>query len=111
MVANLKKLRNEYKISQQQLADVIGVSQQSINKYENHNIEPDIETLKIMAKFFNTSIDYLVGYKESETKFDNTQELLRLFSLMTAEQQQLFIEQGKVFIRANEFNKEKTKTS
>lgn len=111
MVANLKKLRNEYNISQQQLADVIGVSQQSINKYENHNIEPDIETLKMMAKFFNTSIDYLVGYKKSETKFDNTQELLRLFNLMTVEQQRIFIEQGKAFVNSNDTSKDTAKSS
>lgn len=59
MVKNLKKLRAEYGISQQQLADVIGVSQQSINKFENHNVEPDIETLGAMADYFNVSIDYL----------------------------------------------------
>ncbi len=46
MIKNLKALRKEYNISQQQLANIIGVSQQSINKYENHNVEPDIETLK-----------------------------------------------------------------
>ena len=102
LVANLKKLRSEYNISQQQLADVIGVSQQSINKYENHKIEPDIETLKTMANFFNTSIDYLVGYKENEAEFNNTQELLRLFNLMTEEQQRIFIEQGKVFIKSKD---------
>lgn len=101
MVANLKKLRKEYNISQKQLADVVGVSQQSINKYENHNIEPDIATLKNMAKFFNTSIDYLVGYKENEANFSNTKELLRLFNLMTDEQQNIFIEQGKAFVNAN----------
>ncbi len=111
MVANLKKLRNEYNISQQQLADVIGVSQQSINKYENHNIEPDIETLKNMASFFNTSIDYLVGYKENETKLDNTQELLRLFNLMTDEQQSIFIEQGKAFVNANDKSRATAKSS
>ena len=111
MIANLKKLRNAYNISQQQLADVIGVSQQSINKYENHNIEPDIETLKTMAKFFNTSIDYLVGYEDSRTEFNNTQELLRLFNLMTAEQQSIFIEQGKAFVKANDISKENAKSS
>ena len=111
MVANLKKLRNEYNISQQQLADVIGVSQQSINKYENHNIEPDIETLKTMAKFFNTSIDYLVGYEDLKTEINNTQELLRLFNLMTAEQQSIFIEQGRAFVKANNFSKETAKSS
>ena len=43
MLRKLKQLRQEYGISQQRLADAIGVSQPSINKYENHNIEPDIE--------------------------------------------------------------------
>ena len=38
MVKNLKYLRTRYGISQQQLAEIAGVSQQSVNKYENHNI-------------------------------------------------------------------------
>ena len=45
MLVNLKKLREEASVSQKALAEAVGVSQQSINKYENHNIEPDIETL------------------------------------------------------------------
>lgn len=64
MVENLKKLRAKKGISQQQLADVIGISQQSINKYENHNIEPDINTLISLADFFQTSVDYLIGHTE-----------------------------------------------
>ncbi len=62
MIENLKLLRKEKGISQQQLADIIGVTQQSINKYENHKIEPDIDTLIRLASFFDTSIDYLVGH-------------------------------------------------
>ena len=93
MIKNLKALRKEYNISQQQLANIIGVSQQSINKYENHNVEPDIETLKAIATFFNTTIDFLVGFDESKTAFTKEDELLRLFSLMTKEQQDLYIEQ------------------
>ena len=61
MVKNLKSLRNRNKISQQQLADVIGVTQQSINKYENHSVEPDIETLIKIADYFETTVDYLIG--------------------------------------------------
>lgn len=110
MVENLKKLRNKFNISQQQLADVIGVSQQSINKYENHYIEPDIETLKNMATFFNTSIDYLVGFEKDKTDFNSTQELLRLFHLMTPEQRNIFIEQGKAFVKANDKSKEAKKS-
>ena len=61
MVQNLKCLREKHGLSQQKLASAIGVSQQSINKYENHNIEPDIRTLSAMADYLHTSVDYLVG--------------------------------------------------
>jgi len=49
-------------MSQQQLADVIGLSQQSVNKYENHSIEPDIATLIKMADYFGVTVDYLIGH-------------------------------------------------
>lgn len=61
MIKNLKKLRLKAGISQQKLAEIIGTSQQSINKYENHNVEPDISTLIDLANFFATSVDYLIG--------------------------------------------------
>ena len=61
MLENLKLLRSTAGISQKTLADSIGVSQQSINKYENHNIEPDIATLSSIADYFHVSIDFLVG--------------------------------------------------
>lgn len=65
MVKNLKKLRTEKGISQQKLADILGTSQQAINKYENQNCEPDIDMLISMAEYFGTTVDYLIG-KESE---------------------------------------------
>ena len=71
MVKNLKKLRNEKGIIQQQLADVIGISQQSVNKYENHNIEPDIATLIQLARFFDTSVDYLIGNTDINRMIEN----------------------------------------
>ena len=70
MIANLRKLRTEAGISQQQLANILLVSQQSINKYENHNVEPDINTLIKMADYFNVSIDYLVGRTDISQTFD-----------------------------------------
>lgn len=70
MVKNLKQLRSEKGISQNKLAESIGTSQQSINKYENHNIEPDINTLTALADFFNTSVDYLIGYSDIRHKIE-----------------------------------------
>ncbi len=62
MVQNLKILREKHNVSQQRLAAAVGVSQQSINKYENHNIEPEIRTLIRIADFFHVSVDYLIGH-------------------------------------------------
>ena len=61
MLKNLRKLREEKGISQKQLGDVIRVSQQSVNKYENHSVEPDISTMTAIADYFCVSLDYLVG--------------------------------------------------
>ncbi|MGN0563232.1 MAG: helix-turn-helix domain-containing protein [Candidatus Heritagella sp.] len=71
MVKNLKKLRLRKGLSQQRLADIIGVSQQSVNKYENHSIEPDIDTLISFANFFHTSVDYLVGHTDIDHIIEN----------------------------------------
>ena len=70
MVKNLKFLRTKKGLSQQQLADIIGTSQQSINKYENRNVEPDIDTLIAFADFFNTSVDYLIGNTDINRKIE-----------------------------------------
>ncbi len=72
MLPNLKKLRQERGISQQRLADAIGLSQQSINHYENHEIEPDIRTLSLIADYFETSIDYIVGYTDIRHRIEPT---------------------------------------
>lgn len=70
MIKNLRMLREEAGITQKQLADAIDISQQSINKYENKNIEPDIDTLIRIATYFNTSVDFLVGNSQLRSKVD-----------------------------------------
>lgn len=96
MLPNLKVLRKEYGISQQQLADSIGVSQPSINKYENHNIEPDFDILMRLADYFNTSVDYIIGYTEIRHKIEHIEEtylnceeshLIRQYRSLKKEQQ------------------------
>lgn len=79
MLKNLKQLRAAKGISQQKLAGILGISQQSINKYENHNVEPDIATLIALANYFETSIDYLVG-RQTDTARIHGDDLSRLES-------------------------------
>ncbi len=67
MLPNLKALRASRGISQQKLADVLGMSQQAINRYENQAVEPDISTLIKLADFFETTIDYIVDRRPNIT--------------------------------------------
>jgi len=69
----LKKLRKKHNLSQQKLAEILHISQQSVYKYENDITSPDIETLIRMADFFNTSIDYLVEYTDISHKIEPVQ--------------------------------------
>lgn len=64
----LKTLRQETGLSQQELANKIGISKSSINMYERGEREPGIETLKRMADFFNVDIDYLLGKSQVKRK-------------------------------------------
>jgi len=59
--SNLKKLRNERNLTQENLADFLGVSFQTISKWERGDVYPDIATLPDIAKFFNISTDELLG--------------------------------------------------
>ncbi|MBQ7339836.1 MAG: helix-turn-helix transcriptional regulator [Clostridia bacterium] len=61
---NLIKLRKENKVSQQKLAEFVGVSQQCVSEWEKDNIEPTLSNLWKIADFFDMPIDYLVGRKD-----------------------------------------------
>lgn len=71
---HLKELRKQNNLSQQKLADILHVSQQSVYKYENNITSPDIETLIRMADYFNTSIDYLVEHTDIPHKIEPVKE-------------------------------------
>ncbi len=64
----LKELRQDKNITQGKLAEKLGLSRSTIAMYEIGGSEPDLETLKNIASFFNVSVDYLMG---REQKVDN----------------------------------------
>ena len=71
---NLRLLRNQKDLSQQKLADILHISQQSVYKYEKGITTPDFQTLMRMADFFDTSIDYLIGYTDIPHKMNPDEE-------------------------------------
>ena len=57
---NLKKYREIDSISQEELAEKIFVSRQTISNWENNKSYPDVNSLVLLSKTFNTSIDNLI---------------------------------------------------
>ncbi len=58
---NLKEMRLEKGVGQVELAEKIGVSKGIISLWENGKREPTLSSLVALAKFFEVSIDTLVG--------------------------------------------------
>ena len=72
----LKLLRKHRKISQAKLAHVLGLTQQSVAKWEKNQSEPQPSTLKMIANYFNVTVDFLLDNEKEEPLF--TEEELRL---------------------------------
>lgn len=56
----IKKLRTDYNFSQDELAEQIHVSRQTISNWENDKCYPDVESLLLMSNLFHTTLDGLV---------------------------------------------------
>ena len=62
----IAELRRKKHITQQQLADIVGVTFQTISKWENGTAMPDITFLPLLAEYFEVSVDQLMGLKPFE---------------------------------------------
>lgn len=68
----MKSLRNEYGISQQGLADRLGISFAAISMYERGLRDPSTETIIKMADVLHCSVDYLLGVTDERKKVDTS---------------------------------------
>ena len=60
----VKKLRKQKKLSQAELAEVLGLKQTTISGIESGLRTTTIEKLILLAKYFDVSTDYLLGLKD-----------------------------------------------
>ena len=58
---NIKRLRKAKDISQEDFAKLLGVSSQSVSRWENGVCYPDMELLPALAQYFKLSVDELLG--------------------------------------------------
>lgn len=80
---NIAALRKINKLSQEEFAEKIGVTRQSISKWEKGDTVPDLESCVLIAKCFNVSIDDLVNYSEDKSGFPIPPKGKHLFGIVT----------------------------
>ena len=78
---NLLNLRKERKITQENLANYLGVTKAAVSKWELNQSYPDITLLPIIASYFDISIDDLLGYEP----FMDDDEVRELYSKLIKE--------------------------
>lgn len=103
---NLRALIEERDLTQKEVAHRLNIAPSTMGSYVQNVREPDFATLKLLADFFDVTIDYLLDHETGRTAPPQERELLRIFRSLTAEQRKVCIEQCRVFVRLNHQEKE-----
>ncbi len=61
----LNQLRRQKGLSQEQLAEMVGVTRQAVQKWESGASRPDMDNLSILARYFGVTLDYLITGEET----------------------------------------------
>ena len=80
----LYELRKQKNISQEELAELLDVSRQSISKWENDKAYPEMTRLLFMSDYFRVSLDYLMRGAPTEENIGNTSLEYRAKNFATA---------------------------
>src|SRR5699024_1859775 len=76
MADRIQYLRKAKGISQEELADKIGVSRQAVSKWESEQSTPDLERIIVLSEFFEVTTDYILkGIEPTKDKDEKGKEL------------------------------------
>ena len=81
---NIRTLRRAKDMTQEQLADMLGVTYQSVSRWENSQAYPDIELIPAIAGIFETTTDNLLGMSDKERR-NRALEMINDFCIATHE--------------------------
>lgn len=96
----LKELRQQKKLTQANVANSLGITQQSYARWENGKVTPSPEKLSQIAKFYGVTTDYLLGNEPEEDELANVEMLFRMTSDgLTEEEKAVFREELIEFMK------------
>lgn len=103
MLGNIiKDLLEQHDMTQKQLAEALMLSPSALGNYIQNIREPDYATLIRIADYFDVTTDFLLDHRDHTCPARNENSLLNVFRSMTEEQQELYLELGKVFLKHNQ---------
>lgn len=97
----LKELLEQYNITQKELAKKLAITPSALGNYVQGTREPDYTTLVKIADYFHVTTDFLLGHGIKDKLTHKEEILLNIFRTLTEEQQDFYLEQGKLFINLN----------
>ena len=68
----IKKLRKEKGLTQQELANIVGITATGVSYWESGNAVPNTETLNKLANYFGVTVNFLLGVKYKIEMEDNS---------------------------------------
>ena len=68
----IKELRKKNNLTQQQLADIVGITATGVSYWESGNATPNTETLNKLSNYFGVTVNYLLGIKDKIEEEDNS---------------------------------------
>ena len=79
--AILQELRKDHKITQKDLADILGVTSKTISNYETGSQFPDLLIIIKLAEYFDVNMDYLGGRTRISSKWETIEKGLEVNNL------------------------------
>lgn len=71
MDTRLRELREDNDLTQKECAEIAYISKNSYIRYENGERTPPLDTVKIYAEYYGTSIDYIAKLTDRKTPYNN----------------------------------------
>ena len=95
----LRSLIEDRDLTQKQVAKDLNIAPSTLGGYVQGTSEPDFETLKMFARYFNVTTDFLLNYSSGITSGHNEDKLLQIFRSLPTRSQELYIDIGLVFTK------------
>lgn len=65
----IREIREDYSITQQTIATLLNIGQRTYSDYESGKTRIPIDSLLILAKYYNVSLDYITGASDIKTEY------------------------------------------